>query len=87
MDDTRRTVAPVNQSVALVAQWWWKVPRTKSLVADVVNVGANQFWQYIWMDLCSWLKREIETELSLICNGWLCLSYYPALITQHVSPI
>lgn len=42
VDDPRRPVAPVNQSVALIAQRRGEVTRTESLVADVVDTGPNQ---------------------------------------------
>lgn len=57
MDDTRGSVAPVNQPVALITQWWWEVPGPKLLVADVVDAGTDHVWQDVWIDLCSWLER------------------------------
>lgn len=59
MDNTGRSVAPVDQPVALVAQGWREVSWTKPLVADVVDAGANQLWQDVWMDFCSRLKGTV----------------------------
>lgn len=70
MDDARRPMAPVNQPVALVAQWRREVPRAKPLVANVVNAGTNQLWQCVWMNLCSRLKTEKHMEHRFISTGW-----------------
>lgn len=59
MNNTGRSVAPVDQPVALVAQGWREVSWTKPLVADVVDAGANQLWQDVWIDFCSRLKGTV----------------------------
>lgn len=41
VDDTRRSVTPVNQPVALVAQRRRKIPRAKPFVPDVVDARTN----------------------------------------------
>lgn len=59
VDDPRRPVAPVNQSVALIAQRRGEVTRTESLVADVVDTGPNQLGQHVWVDPRPRLTEEI----------------------------
>lgn len=68
VDNTGRSVAPVDQPVALVAQGWREVSWTKLLVADVVDAGANQLWQDVWMDFCSRLKVLQWTVFNFSCT-------------------
>lgn len=58
MDDSRGSVAPVNQPVGLVAQRWREVPGAELFVADVVDAGTDRLCQEVWMDLRSWLGGE-----------------------------
>lgn len=84
MDDTGGSMAPVNQPVTLVTQRWWEVPRTKLLVADVVDAGTDQLWKNVWVDLCPWLERHRNGSVSIllvdcvsvkavVCNNFLVI--------------
>lgn len=58
VDDAGGPVAPVDQSIALVAQRGWKVPRAEPLVSDVIDAGTDQLRQDICVHVCSWLDQE-----------------------------
>lgn len=56
--DAGGPVAPVDQSIALVAQRGRKVPRAEPLVSDVIDAGTDQLRQDISVHVCSWLDQE-----------------------------
>lgn len=58
VDDTRGSVAPVNQPVALVAQRGGEIAGAKLLVADVVDAGPDDLGHEVWVNFCSWLERK-----------------------------
>lgn len=58
MEDAGGPVAPVDQSIALVAQRGWKVPRAEPLVSDVIDAGTHQLRQDICVHVCSRLDQE-----------------------------
>lgn len=57
--DAGRSVAPVDQAVALVAQRGREVPRAKPLVPDVVDAGTDQLRQDGRGDLRSRLEGQM----------------------------
>lgn len=65
VDDTRGSVAPVNQPVALVAQRRGEIARAKLLVADVVDAGPDGLGQEVWVNFCSWLERKKKNPKQL----------------------
>lgn len=67
VDDAGGPVAPVDQSIALVAQRGRKVPRAEPLVSDVINAGTDQLRQDICVHVGSWLDQERRGQRG---NSW-----------------
>lgn len=60
VDDSRGTMAPVNQSVSLIAQRWRVIPRSEFFMTHVVNAWLHQLCQGLLVHICNWLKKTLK---------------------------
>lgn len=87
VDDAGGPVAPVDQSIALVAQRGWKVPRAEPLVSDVIDAGTDQLRQDICVHVCSWLdQKRGSSEREQLEEAAVPERLLETMFSRHCSP-
>lgn len=64
VDHAGGPVAPVHQSITLVAQRGRKVSRAEPLMSDVINTGTDQLRQDVRVHVGSWLDQDRQLSES-----------------------
>lgn len=62
MNHARRSVAPVHQSVGLIAEGWWVVARAELFVPYIIYTWPDQLSQNFRINLSRGLERHTERE-------------------------
>lgn len=67
VNHARRSVAPVHQSVGLIAEGWWVVARAELFVPYIIYTWPDQLSQNFRINLSRGLERHTEREGG---GGW-----------------